>query len=78
MVGNKASKEYLEFYQYILACFSEADSNKDGKIEFEEFEAIIAVSDRVFSSRSYAPYRVCHKIWTPFLAFFLFFAWFRL
>eukprot|EP01083_Nonionella_stella_P115541 342708_1 len=38
---DKKSKAYLEFYHFLLHCFTEADSNLDGEIDVQEFDASV-------------------------------------
>jgi Ca2+-binding EF-hand superfamily protein len=38
---DRKSREYLEFYYYVLHAFTEADSNYDGEIDDSEFHAMV-------------------------------------
>jgi len=52
---GKETAEYKEFYRFLMACFMEADSDRDGKVNLVEFDQMVEKAGAFPRSHGLAP-----------------------
>merc|ERR1711862_293928 len=52
---SKVSPEYKELYRFLLNCFTEADSDNDGRVGPKEFDAMIEIAAAAPRKFGFAP-----------------------